>query len=289
MDSSRRRLKHPLGIWYGMDSFWRWRLSPSTGRLFHLQGGGWIELVPKGRSKRAFFLPSDSKFASFVPPDCQRVSVRRLPLQDHPLFRASVEVDSRGLHEAEEIENWDSILELWEEYKDRISGTNGWVPESIVIQGDERALLSALREGRLKIVCDGSFQLATRVGTACAQLLTEDGLNRIWIICRTPGLYKDQNSTRSELAGLLSSLLVLDWMCQVLALRSSRLGTPQVEIGCDGLCALQKSFDWHNLNPTSKQFDIVSTIKEYIRILIYFPSVLVTFMATLIALDLGRH
>ena len=157
------------------------------------------------------------------------------------------------------------LLDLWREYKGLVSGTSGWVPEFVTVQGDEKRLIQALLDGSLCIVCDGSF--SSGLGTACAQLCTKHECDVIWVLCRTPGLTKDQCSPRSELVGILAAFLVLDWLCQLAQLRALTNSRPVVEVGCDGLCALQKSFSWHTLKSSAKHFDVVSTIQEMIRIL----------------------
>ena len=85
----------------------------------------------------------------------------------------------------------------------------------------------------------------------------------IWITCRTPGLFKDQCSPRSELVGIMAAFLVLEWMCQLAMARYSLASRPPVEVGCDGLCALQKSFSWQTLKSSAKHFDWYPLFRSY--------------------------
>ncbi|CAJ1934910.1 unnamed protein product [Cylindrotheca closterium] len=97
------------------------------------------------------------------------------------------------------------------------SGSNGWVPEFITIAASGDYLVPALLAGTLHVVSDGSYK--AKVGTACAQILTEDCKDIIWITCQTPGKSEEQSSTHTELIGLMASLLVLEWMSQVAQLK----------------------------------------------------------------------
>ena len=278
LDSARRRLRHPLGLWYNVDPNWRWQFSPSTGQLFQRHAGGWTQLSPKRHSRRAFLLPRWSSpvvpsrfdshpgpFAVEVPNDCIRASVRVVDLPLNEQYCSEVILENTGPSLPPHEPPPASLVELWLESKASISGDSGWVPEFLTIQGDEMRLLQALLDGTLRLVCDGSFSAG--LGTACAQLCTETNPDVIWILCRVPGLTTDQCSPRSELVGVLAGLLVLEWLCQLADRRPNSKERPLLEIGCDGLCALQKSFDWRSLKPSAKHFDVVSTVKELIRLL----------------------
>ncbi|CAJ1928941.1 unnamed protein product [Cylindrotheca closterium] len=138
------------------------------------------------------------------------------------------------------------------------SGSHGWVPEVITIEGSEDCLVQALLDGTLRAVSDGSYK--AKVGTACAQILTEDRRDIIWITCQTPGKFEDQNSTRSKLIGLMASLLVLEWMAQLAQLKLFA-SQPSVEMACDRLIALDKCFSETHLSLSGAQFDLASTIR----------------------------
>ena len=105
------------------------------------------------------------------------------------------------------------------------------------------------------------------MGSAAAQILTADGKDVIWIECQTPGAPEDQSSTRSELIGILSALMVLDWMSQLSGISRTTHPRPSIEAACDGLVALRKSFADKQLKPTTAQFDLSSTIREVLRLL----------------------
>ncbi|CAJ1959611.1 unnamed protein product [Cylindrotheca closterium] len=221
--------RSPLGPWHSVNLTWKWQYSPSTNTLFHHEGQIWIPSEPTSSTsrQRTFYLPR--QFNLDLPP---------LPAD---AVRASVSVFPSRLAE---------------------SGSHGWVPEVITIEGSEDCLVQALLAGTLCAVSDGSYK--AKVGTACAHILTEDRSDIIWITCQTPGKFEDQSSTRSELIGLMASLLVLEWMSQVAQLKLFA-SQPSVEMACDGLIALDKPFSEAHLSSSGAQFDLASTIRALLR------------------------
>ncbi|CAJ1934788.1 unnamed protein product, partial [Cylindrotheca closterium] len=252
----------PLGLWRSVDLSWKWQYSPSTNTLFHREGQLWIPSVPLASTsrQRTFHLPR--RFNPDLPPlpvDAVRASVSVFPSRS-PIHKSRVLLHSTGPHQpAEPPAPPSSILDLWHHFGSLAeSGSHGWVPEVITIEGSEDRLVQALRAGTLCAVSDGSYK--AKVGTACAQILTEDRRDIIWITCQTPGKFDDQSSTRSELIGLMASLLVLDWISQVAHLKLFA-SQPSVEMACDGLIALDKSFSEFHLSSSGAQFDLASTIR----------------------------
>ncbi|CAJ1959274.1 unnamed protein product [Cylindrotheca closterium] len=264
--SNRRRLSSPLGPWHSVDLSWKWQYSPSTNTLFHREGQLWIPSVPLASTsrQRTFYLPR--RFNPDLPPlpvDAVRASVSVFPSRS-PIHKSRVLLHSTGPHlPAEPPAPPSFILDLWHHFRSLAdSGSHGWVPEVITIEGGEDRLVQTLRAGTLRAVSDGSYKV--KVGTACAQILTEDRRDIIWITCQTPGKFDDQSSTRSELIGLMASLLVLDWMSQVAHLKLFA-SQPSVEMACDGLIALDKSFSKFHLSSSGAQFDLASTIRALLR------------------------
>ncbi|CAJ1941788.1 unnamed protein product [Cylindrotheca closterium] len=90
--------------------------------------------------------------------------------------------------------------------------------------------------------------------TACAQILTEDRRDIIWITCQipgkfedifwitcqTPGKFEDQSSTRSKLIGGFSPGVGMDGSD---CLTETLCPPPSLDMApCDGLIVLNKSF-----------------------------------------------
>jgi hypothetical protein len=267
-NSHHRRLITPLGLWFEPDEHWKWKYSPEEKKLFHREGPGWIQATATdltSRRRQTFALPSTLEWTQELPVDCVRASVSERPNPHLLLKQRVVQLLCHGRHTATQPSPPSSIHEFWSLKKSHSSPYYGWVPESIEIIGSEARLLIALRAGTLRVVSDGSYKL--HVGAAAAQILTTDGQDVIWIKCQTPGAPEDQSSTRSELIGILSALMVLDWMSQLSGISRTTHPRPSIEAACDGLVALRKSFADKQLKPTTAQFDLSSTIREVLRLL----------------------
>ncbi|CAJ1950336.1 unnamed protein product [Cylindrotheca closterium] len=254
-----RTARHsPLGLWHSADLSWKWQYSPSTNTLFHREGQIWIPSEPTSSTRRfnLDLLP--------LPVDTVRASVSVFSSRS-PSHKSRVLLHSTGPHQPAKTHAppSSSILDLWHQFGSLAeSGSHGWVPVVITIEGSEDRLVQALLAGNLCVVSDGSYK--AKVGTACAQILSEDRRNIIWITCQTPGKFEDQSSTRSELIGLMASLLVLEWMAQLARLKLFA-SQPSVEMACDGLIALDKSFSEAHLSSSGAQFDLASTIRALLR------------------------
>ena len=137
-----------------------------------------------------------------------------------------------------------------------------WVPEIVDLEGNEESLASALHSGTLRIVSDGSYK--DRLGTAAVRITTKDRKSCIWIRCQTPGLADDQSAYRSELIGILASILAVSWLSEVW---NSSWDSPSssVTFACDGLSALNHSFSTQQLHPSQAQFDLLSAIRGALR------------------------
>jgi hypothetical protein len=70
-----------------------------------------------------------------------------------------------------------------------------------------------------------------------------------------PGHPDDQGAYRSELAGLFGIVLVVAHLCLW-----AGIGSGGIEIGCDGLSALNKAFDTRPLEPADPHFDMLSSL-----------------------------
>ncbi|CAJ1938274.1 unnamed protein product, partial [Cylindrotheca closterium] len=71
-----------------------------------------------------------------------------------------------------------SILQAWQTAAELRTDYYGWVPDEIEVHGNEATLVTALVEGRLRVISDGSFK--NGLGTAAVQLLVRiacDGLS----------------------------------------------------------------------------------------------------------------
>ncbi|CAJ1951587.1 unnamed protein product [Cylindrotheca closterium] len=154
-----------------------------------------------------------------------------------------------------------SILQAWQTAAELCTDYYGWVPDKIEIHDDKATLVAALLEGHLRVISNGSFK--NKLGTAALQLLVKHGgSDRITIRCQTLGLPQDQSPYRSEVIGLMASIMAIYWLLQQWA--PNLLTCPRARIACDGLSAIEMTFEDRLLSPTDAQFDLVSSIPEAI-------------------------
>ena len=262
--SGSRRLRSSLGDWSDDFSLWDWLFSPSTSQLFHRHGHVWIRfdsLPPSRTCQHSFVLPCVPSFRVHpLPPDVGRATVdyleSSLQHSDRPvLFLSGVGTSDDPLPDPSGL-----VQARWRSLGSQISGTLGWVPEELVVEGDERLLVEALQLGVLRVVSDGSFK--DEVGTAAAQILTTDGTAVIRVRCRCPGLPQNQSPYRSELIGILAGVMVVSWLRDTFPAGFLSSFCPIVTVACDGESALNNAFGCETLRPKQRQFDLISAIRS---------------------------
>jgi len=122
---------------------------------------------------------------------------------------------------------------------------------------DGKPLAEAIANGlaaTIIAVSDGSFKQT--FGTASWTVGTEDHSHLLWgsVVC--PGGASDQSAYRSELTGLYVIMTVVNHLCEFYTIEEG-----SVEIGCDGLSALQTAFEQGTaLSTDIPDYDIVGAI-----------------------------
>ena len=117
------------------------------------------------------------------------------------------------------------------------------------------SIATAIREGTLNIVSDGSYLDTHRAGTAAWILEAPDGSTTSGRMI-IPGAADVQGSYRSELGGLYGAMLHTSLISQRFKISSGK-----VELGCDGLGAvniIEKAFKTTKSN--MEQFDAIRAI-----------------------------
>ena len=266
--SGSLRLRVPLGSWWDELALWNWVFSPSTGTLFQRQGHGWIQLdrLSSCRTRNCMFvLPHFTTFWPLpLPPDVHRATVDYHEVDLSNPARYHIQLTGVGMgEETVDPPELRLVLDRWAHLREQISGTLGWVPEELSIEGDEQLLIGALEAGALRVVSDGSYK--DGVGTAAAQILTADGHTVIRVLCQTPGRPQDQSAYRSELIGILAGVMVVSWLRDNYPTGFLSTFRPTVTVACDGEAALSNAFDTWTLRPKQKQFDLLSAIRTLIR------------------------
>lgn len=128
------------------------------------------------------------------------------------------------------------------------------------IQTHQR-IITALRESNLTIISDGSYDPMTHLGSAAFILGTDNpynvGIGKIVV----PGEKDTQCSHRSELAGLLGSIVHINHLCSA---HDIHQGT--VQLGCDGLNAIQVIESTYEVCKSNRRhFDIIQAITDAIK------------------------
>ena len=215
--------------------------------MFRRDTAVWTRAERQSHSRRAKYTISRTQafYTDPLPTDLQRATVSVVP----GLWHSTVEITGIGDEAVVVSPDPRSLLDAW--MSDR--ATLEWTPEDVQVVGSEAELVKALRDGKLRVISDGSYK--DHLGTAVVQLTTKNRKNIIWIRCQTPDSAKSQSAYRSELAGLLCGILAVSWLATVHKV------TGEVTVACDGLSALEKSFsNWH-LHPQQAQFDLLSAIR----------------------------
>ena len=84
-------------------------------------------------------------------------------------------------------------------------------------------------------------------------------------VCSTLGLNlvprppKEQSAYCSKLAGLFAIVLIVNLICSWTDIQSGH-----IKVGCNGLLALNKTFDTWPLEPSDPQFDLISALRAMI-------------------------
>ena len=133
-----------------------------------------------------------------------------------------------------------------------LPASSSWAFHEIALPPDLSPIIASLRDGSARAVSDGSFK--DKFGTSAftivdAHVCSIIGLNLV------PGHPDDQSAYRSELAGLFAIVLIVNLICSWADIQAGG-----IEVGCDGLSALNKAFDTCPLETPGPQFDLLSAL-----------------------------
>jgi hypothetical protein len=219
-----RRLKFSLGRWLRWDDSWPWYCT-SDGSLYSLQDGVWNSHHPVIRRNR---LPTFKVTANVCDPP------------EHPrratTYRKGYSIVCTGS---------DAFLSVpclppvsFSSYLHNLPSLQ-WCVESLEIVNEGLDLLNSLCTGASALVMavsNGSFKdtfgtVAWTIGTE-----TQECLIAGRVVC--PGGQSDQSSYQSELTGIYALLTITHHLCKYYIIVDG-----QIELGCDGLSALETAFD----------------------------------------------
>ena len=107
-----------------------------------------------------------------------------------------------------------------------------WALQNVQMTDNINEIIEDIVKGMAIGVSDGSFK--DKFGTASWVIENEYSTQRILGDCILPGFPSDQSAYRSEIGGIYALVLVVDIIKDMWNIKSG-----SIEIGCDGLNALQ--------------------------------------------------
>jgi hypothetical protein len=215
-----RRLKHPLGSWYPQSDN-PWRYCQQEDALYHVTDSDCIRYL---RSPRRSGRPMFSNIGSIAEPQQQwsKASVcvkgQHITLTGYGPCLPTTQISNNSF--AGHLQSLASLPGYWS-------------LRSIQLPPNCSVLASELINGTIIAVSDGSY--SETFGSAAWVLQGVHMRCTGQVVC--PGSAREQNSYRSEVAGLLSILIMVDQCVQYY-----NISEGSIEVACDGESALNKIF-----------------------------------------------
>jgi len=132
-----------------------------------------------------------------------------------------------------------------------------WCTQNLKIAPDCSELVAGIKaglKGTIMAISDGSFKDTYGTAAWTIGVTDEDQYISGKVIC--PGDGTDHSSYRSELTGLYVILTITNQLCEYYDIQEGA-----IEIGCDGLSALQTSFDYGpHLSSDISNYDLIGAI-----------------------------
>jgi hypothetical protein len=150
----------------------------------------------------------------------------------------------------------DVRLQTFTQFLDALPSSSNWAIREYALPANLDPLIASIIAGTARAVSDGSFK--DKFGTSAFTILDSTDVSIIGLNI-VPGHPDDQGAYRSELAGLFGIVLVVNALCSW-----AKLSHGAIEIGCDGLSALDKAFDTWPLEPADPHFDMLTALRSMI-------------------------
>jgi hypothetical protein len=222
------RLKKGLGLWLRKDlDIWQGYFSPSLDGLVQIKPDG-----TKLLHSRHIPIITVNNFKQIGTP------INQLPTD---LQKASVTISRKNTWRLIDTGNFVYIPETpsFDNFCSYLAGNpplNPWCFKDIVFPDILAPLLQDLENGTVRLVCDGSFDPSSCTGAAAWVLegVTSDTLIEGKIV--TPGEPIDHSAYRSELAGILAAMSVLNAVASFYGIRCT------ITVHCDCKSAIERAF-----------------------------------------------
>jgi hypothetical protein len=138
----------------------------------------------------------------------------------------------------------------------RLPASERWALHQTTHIDNGASLAAAIIRRNATAVSDGSYK--DQLGTSATILRSPgDRSAAILSVNRVPGLPSDQSAYRSELAGVLASLLMVEIVCQLHDITDGA-----IKLGLDGEQAMKDAGDDWPLHCTHAQYDILRAIRS---------------------------
>ena len=251
--SGGRRLSSPIGAWtQPSHQQFSWFYSPSVSAVFRKCGNSWRRYDKSDRSRttldRVHFLRGTR--TTQVPDDLRPTGIQMGPNS------ASIWIDGHGEVIPDTSTSTDDTW-FFKAAKARSPEWYGLIKNTFFFSNMED-IRSTLRSGKWRIVTDGSFSPIKMKGTAAVIIEDDIGRQLVKAYVLTPGDARDINAYRSELAGILVGMMILDLFAQHYSISNQ-----PVLFGCDNEKAVHLGLTSKYYSPvTVKHMDLIWEIQS---------------------------
>jgi hypothetical protein len=235
-----------LGSWITLDvDTWYWVFSPSLDSILHFTNKKIILRHPRHKSNS-----NQALFSSLGTP------IEHLP---ETIVKASVQkarhnllwlIDTGTFATQEKPKAYESFHELLQD----IDRPNSWCYQYVHLPSTYDSLLLDIQEGQVILISDGSYMPQDNFGTAAWILEGKRSTLQISGRVTTPGQDITQSAYRSELAGILAAITVINALASFHNIHSS------ITILCDCEKGLEKTFSNRTLSLQDSCYDLLQAI-----------------------------
>ena len=150
----------------------------------------------------------------------------------------------------------------FQEYIDRLGPTERYLLANIsYTDANVDGLIQHLRDGKVRVVSDGSFFESTKTASFCTRIESDDKLFHLELQQYVPGDPKYMDAYRAECTGILAGFIVLSLLCQY-----SELEQGGAKVGCDGSSALDMAFQAHwDTKTTESHYDMTYLLHQWFQ------------------------
>jgi hypothetical protein len=237
------KLRNPLGLWLPVDSDWPWYYSTSDECLYHFDETGWrsfSKLISRGKNP---IFSSIGKSTSKPSNICKATVFQK---RDRRVCSGYGEI----------LCNPQPIVNSLQDHLLSMAPNERWCVDTLELSDDGYIIADSIRNSVAIAVSDGSFK--DTYGTAAWVLEGENSIGRIIGRVIAPGAESDQSAYRSELSGILAVMIMVKNLCLY-----HNITDGAVELACDGLSAIDKSFSYVSLlHIDEPNYDLITAIKH---------------------------